>query len=92
MYDLCITVDFQDYLDNDTLLLNKVYEEDTIFEGNLMKQKTRVNAIFDDPLNMDNVKVRLPFHYIIFKENVIILCVEAFHGEHIMSFSFCRLL
>ena len=60
VYDLCIEVTYE--LDNETdlLLLNKVQNEDTVFEGHLQTEGSSVAVTIEDTSNPDDIEVILP--------------------------------
>ena len=57
VYDLCIEVRYE--LDNETdlLLLNKVQNEDTVFEGHLKTEGSSVAVTIEDTSNPDDIEV-----------------------------------
>ena len=55
-FNLCLFVDYSDKAD-DVLLLRQT-SGDTIFEGRLLKENTRVCAIINDASEPDNMEVR----------------------------------
>ena len=59
VYDLCIEVTYE--LDNETdlLLLNKVQNEDTVFEGHLQTEGSSVAVTIEDTSNPDDIEVIL---------------------------------
>ena len=43
---------------DDMLLLNKVHKEDTVFQGSLYNEGSRVCVVIEDPSNPDNIVVK----------------------------------
>ena len=58
-YDLCLEVDYEIDKEDDILVLHKVNGEDTVFEGRLLKEKSRVSVSIEDASDPDDVEVRL---------------------------------
>ena len=56
-YDSCITVDYVEDRDDDVLLLNRVKNESTVFEGHLLKEKTGVTVTIKNVTDPDDIHV-----------------------------------
>lgn len=56
-YDLCIEVDYPTDKKDDTMLLNMVKKEITIFKGKLFKEGTRVAVTITDAKDPDKIEV-----------------------------------
>ena len=58
-YDLCLEVDYEIDKEDDILVLHKVNGQDTVFEGRLLKEKSRVSVSIEDASDPDDVEVHL---------------------------------
>ena len=56
-YDSCIAVDYVEDRDDDVLLLNRVKNESTVFEGHLLKEKTGVTVTIKNATDPDDIHV-----------------------------------
>ena len=57
-YDMCIKTKYKDVTKNDIMVLRKVEDEQTIFEGTLLKEKIRVSVLIDNASFPDEMEVR----------------------------------
>ena len=60
--NLCIKVKYNDKND-DVLILHKVHGEDTVYEGYLLKERTRTTVVIKDPnMGPNDLEVNLFIH------------------------------
>ena len=82
-YDLCLYVSFPDQAD-DMLLLNKVHDEDTVFQGTLFSEGTRVCIIMEDASNPDDIEVKTFLFILVVDSN----CIKLHKGNLFKLFAF----
>ena len=56
-YDLCIKIQYKNSDKNDIILLMKVDQEETIYEGNLYREGIRASVLMNDSTSPDQIKV-----------------------------------
>ena len=56
-YDLCIKIQYQNGDKNDIILLMKVDQEETIYEGKLYREGIRASVLMNDSTSPDQIRV-----------------------------------
>ena len=56
-YDLCIKIQYKNSDKNDIILLMKVNQEETIYEGKLYREGIRASVLMNDSTSPDQIKV-----------------------------------
>ena len=60
-YNLCLRVDYDGGREDDIMLLKRVGNEETVFEGHLLYERNRVAVTIEDISNPDDIDVKFCF-------------------------------